>query len=90
MEISVNVRPAAAHAFHSGDRSAPEIAELLRCAERLGLNLQPKHPGIRDPLLSTQFSVHVQDPERAEEVIKGLRSCKAVEAAYRVPDVALP
>jgi hypothetical protein len=63
MEISVNVRSNAASSLQQGRMTGPDVKELINAAHDLGLNLQPKHPGLDAPGLAGQFMVHVDGPE---------------------------
>jgi hypothetical protein len=58
--------------------------------EKLGVELEPMHPGTRDPFLAPYFIVEVPDSETAERIVTHLRQSGAIEAAYIKPLDELP
>jgi hypothetical protein len=52
--------------------------------------LEPLHPGAEEPHLASYFTVEVQDPATADQVIARLKHCHAIEAAYLKPPDELP
>jgi hypothetical protein len=63
-QVSVHVRPDVARALQ-GREAATEISEeILQEASRLGVSLEPVHPGTSAPDLLTHFAVYVEDAER--------------------------
>ena len=84
MRITVKVRPEYASALQGREQPSGEVDALLERADRLGVSLEPVHPGERDPSLAGYFTVEVPD-ERAEGVLASLQASDAVEAAYVKP-----
>ncbi len=90
MQITVHLRSDVAREL--AERSPPTAAtnELQQTISRLGLILQPLHPGANDPELKTQFWVEVPDQATADQVLQELLQLKATEGAYFKPLDALP
>lgn len=77
-------------ASDSSRRTDTDAAELLRLTRELGITLEPMHPQAEEPELQIYFTVEVPDAQTAERVVKRLRGCAAVEAAYLKPMDELP
>ena len=69
------------------EKGWPELAKVL---QSLSVNLVPLHPGTQDDTLRSYFAVDVPDSETAAEVVKKLRPCRGIRAAYVKPAEALP
>jgi len=65
-------------------------SELKKEIEKMGLKLEPIHPGQTHPLLAPYFMIEVPDQQTAERVIDRLTKNKMVEAAYLRPEEAAP
>lgn len=89
MQITVHVRRDVGKTPGQRDHS-PVADEVAQAAYELGVELKPMHPGVDDPGLAQLYTVEVPDTATAETVIKRLRRCAAVEAAYLKPPVGLP
>jgi phytoene dehydrogenase-like protein len=87
-QIAVHVRPDVARTLHGLGSPSPASEELVDAASRLGVSLEPVHPGTRSPDLMTHFAVYVTDPETARRVADAVRRTEAVESAYHVPPAA--
>ena len=83
MEVVVQLNREAAAEIARDEESSPERA--LPGLEKLGLTLEPMHPGESDPALATYFTVEVPDAATADRAIGALRDHDAVEAAYVKP-----
>jgi hypothetical protein len=69
---------------------SPELAELSEVQKRLGIVLEPVHPGSDDSNLISFFIVKVPDLATGKLVLERLGHCKAVDAAYIKPTDDLP
>jgi hypothetical protein len=90
MRITVQLDPNVAREFARHGRreiQCPELADLL---ESLSINLVPLHPGTEDDALRSYFAIEVPDSETAANVVKQLRPCRGIRAAYVKPAEALP
>jgi hypothetical protein len=90
MRITVQLDPNLAREFTQQDvreRQCPELAQLL---QSLSINLTPLHPGSQDDGLRSYFAIDVPDPETAANVVKQLRPCRGIRAAYVKPAESLP
>lgn len=90
MQITVHVRGDAPTTRDIRPSPSPVANEVAQAAKELGVELEPMHPGVEDSSLAQFYTVEVPDTATAEKVIKRLRSCAAVEAAYLKPPDALP
>jgi len=90
MQMIVKTRPEAAAAVRrkaGGERAAAieslsgPPGALQQTLRTLGIQLQPLHPNIDDPQLSTYFTAEVDDTA-AERVMAALNAEPAVEGAY--------
>jgi hypothetical protein len=84
-QVSVHVRPDVARALQAGEAETPASKEILEEASRLGVALEPVHPGASAPDLLTHFTVYVEDAEKARAVAETLQRSDAVEGAYVTP-----
>jgi hypothetical protein len=98
MRVEVQLQPDAALALHNRqagpNRGASETEsdayKLRRDLEKMGLRLEPIHPGQTHPLLAPYFMIEVPDRQSAERVLDHLSKYKIVEAAYLRPEDAAP
>ncbi len=90
MRITVQLDPKTAREITlqgSQEEHCPELARLLRS---LSVSLVPLHPGTRDDALKSYFAIEVPASETAASVVKQLRPCRGIRAAYVKPTEALP
>ena len=87
MQVTVLVRPGPAGRPGESD---PAVQELRQAVADLGVELQPMHPGVRDPQLARYFVLEVPDSATAEQAIARLRGTPSVEAAYVKPAAEPP
>jgi hypothetical protein len=73
----------------TGARTAPS-ATARQAVQKLGLTLEPIHPGSTDPVLSTYYRVRAPDQQAAARVVEAVRSLPSVTAAYVKPPDAPP
>src|SRR5687767_4424787 len=59
-QVSVHVRLDVARALQAGEAETPASKEILEDASRLGVSLEPVHPGTSAPDLLTHFTVYVE------------------------------
>ena len=98
MRVEVQLQPEAALALHNrqaGKRRGASETEsgaykLRHDLEKMGLKLEPVHPGQTHPLLAPFFMIEVPDRQTAERVIDHLSKYKMVEGAYLGPEEAAP
>ena len=88
IQVIVQVSSDVAHELHIGESNTSE--ELRKMAKKLDISLKPMHPDSKDLLLEQYFIVEISETLSVEQVIKLLRQCKAVEAAYIKPPDELP
>jgi hypothetical protein len=90
MRITVQLDPNVARKFSrhgAQEKECPELADLLNS---LAIHLVPLHPGAQDETLRSYYAVDVPDSQTALKVIKRLRPCRGIRAAYLKPTEALP
>jgi hypothetical protein len=87
-QVAVHVRPDVALALQGREAATPASEEILREASRLGVSMEPVHPGTRAPDLLTHFTVYVEDAEKARAVAEALQRSEAVEGAYVTPSTS--
>jgi hypothetical protein len=85
MQISVQVNRTAAAELHGEQTSNPDVSELRRRLDELGLRLAPMHPGETDPQLATYFMVDVHNDTELTRALEFLQESPVVEAAYVKP-----
>jgi hypothetical protein len=85
MRVVVKAQPGATRALQRGAAQDPTSESLQQIADELGIVLEPQHPGVDDPELSSFFSVEVPDAAAAERVIASLQEKEAIEGAYLKP-----
>jgi hypothetical protein len=97
MQISIQLQPDAARELQdlrrAGSPATPgrlRATPVLAALEKLGLQLEPVHPGTDDPSLALHFTVEVPDQRTADRVIQALRQIKVVDAVYLKPADELP
>lgn len=90
MQVMLQVQQEAARMLRRHLSASPASAELVNKAQMLGVTLRPLRARSEDSPLASGFTVEVPDMATAERVIKELRDCDAVEAAYFVPSDELP
>ena len=88
--VTVQVEGSVAEVLHGGAGSLARHRELMDATRRLGVTLEPMHPGTGDPSLRTFFTVDVDDSETARRVVETLGTNPAVLAAYVKPMDAPP
>jgi hypothetical protein len=84
-QVAVHVRPDVALALQGREAATPASEEILRETSRLGVSMEPVHPGTKAPDLLTHFTVYVEDAEKARAVAEALQRSDAVEGAYVTP-----
>jgi hypothetical protein len=90
MQLTVQLSQQASPSLARGEAATPEVGELLRLGQELGIRFRPLHPGTADPRLASYFTVEVPDAVAAQRVMARLRESRAVEAAYLKPPAELP
>jgi hypothetical protein len=90
MQVTLQVKINAARKLHKRQYNTRGTKDIADTATHLGVSLEPMHPGTDDPNLVRYFTVQVPDAGTAEQVIKHLQKCKAVEAVYLKPPEAMP
>ena len=93
MQVIVQLKPNAALAFQhdmAEHTQSPELRQLQRTAQKLGVELRPMHPGTTDPLLAPFFVIETSDEAAARHIVNSLIRLKVVEAAYLKPPDELP
>jgi hypothetical protein len=84
-QVSVHVRPDVARTLQGREAVTAASEKILQEASRLGVSLEPVHPGTSSPDLLTHFAVYVEDAEKARAVAEALQRSDAVEGAYVTP-----
>jgi hypothetical protein len=84
-QVAIQLRPDAALALLGQAEATPSSQQVVDEAAKLGIQLEPVHPGTTSPDLMTHFTAYVRDAETALKVAEALRQSDAVEAAYFVP-----
>jgi hypothetical protein len=88
--IVIVLKPEAARAWHGAaarnlaGADPAVVNELKKLAATVGVELQPTHPGAQHDMLLPYFTANIDD-DRAETVLRALRSCPWVDAAYVQP-----
>ena len=90
IQVTIQVSADVARILHQRGAPTTESKELFKIAEKLGVLLEPVHPGAEHPLLTPYFMVEVPDATTAEHVIAHFRQSTAVEAVYLKPPDELP
>ena len=90
MRVTVQVAPDLARELHQGHELGKACSELNGVLNNLSIKLVPLHPDIDDEALGSYFAVEVPDSETAKSVVRYLRPCRGVRAAYIKPADALP
>jgi len=65
-------------------------APVLKLLKKLGLRLEPVHPGTSDPMLAPYFAIEIADRQTADRVLQELQQMKVVDAAYLKPEDEMP
>jgi len=63
---------------------------LRAAASRLGVGLEPLHPGTTNPSLAGWYAVRLRPEQQPSEVLSALRALPLVTAAYEKPQDAAP
>ena len=84
-QVSIHLRPDVARALQRQGPAIPASEEVLQEASRLGVSLEPVHPGTTAPELMTHFNAYVEDADTARTVAEALQRSDAVEGAYVTP-----
>ncbi len=87
MEVVIQIVPTARAA---SARAESPLAAVQRAVAKLALALEPQHPGIDDPVLSTYYRVKAPDAQSAAKVVEAVRDLPSVAAAYVKPGDAPP
>jgi len=90
MRVTVQLAPDLARKLQQGSGRGKACAELNGVLKNLSVKLVPLHPGIDDEALGSYFAVEVPDSETAQNVVRNLRPCRGIRAAYIKPADALP
>jgi hypothetical protein len=90
MRVTVQVAPALARKLRQGRKLGTACSQLRGVLNNLSVQLVPLHPGMEDETLGSYFAVEVPDFRTAETVVRSLRPCPGVRAAYVKPADALP
>ncbi len=90
MRITVQVDPDVAREITRHGPQEKKCAELAKLLQSLSINLVPLHPGTQDDTLRSYFAIDVPDSATAARVVKQLRPCRGIRAAYVKPAEALP
>ena len=83
-------RPRSRSEIESRGLLGKSLLGVERCSEHFSVKLVPLHPGIDDEALGSYFAVEVPDSETAKTVVRYLRPCRGIRAAYVKPADALP
>lgn len=84
-QVAIHLRRDAALALLGQGEVTPSSQQVVDEAARLGVEIEPVHPGTTSPELVTHFTAYVPDAETALKVAEALGQSDAVEAAYHVP-----
>ena len=98
MRVEIQVQGDAALDLHKqlserrkgASQSKSGTSKLKQEIEKMGLKLEPIHPGQTHPLLAPYFMIEVPDHQTAERLIQRLTQNKIVEAAYLRPEESAP
>jgi hypothetical protein len=91
MRVTVQVEPGVVRTLTHKRRARGKAGvELCKALDSLSVDLTPLHPGADDETLGSYFAVDVPDSKTAEKVVKRLRPCRGILAAYVKPADALP
>ena len=90
MRVTVQVAPDIARKLNRGGSLEKACSELNGVLNNFSVKLVPLHPGIDDEALGSYFAVEVPDSETAKTVVRYLRPCRGIRAAYIKPADALP
>jgi hypothetical protein len=87
MEVVIQIAPPAET---ESVRAEHPLAAIQHAVSTLGLRVEPQHPGIKDPVLSTYYKVEAPDAQSAANVVETVRNLPSVAAAYVKPREAPP
>jgi len=90
MRITVQLDPNLAREVTRNGPQEKKYPELAKLLQSLSINLVPLHPDTQDDTLRSYFAVDVPDSDTAAKVVKQLRPCRGIRAAYVKPTEALP
>lgn len=97
MRIELQLQPEAARELHQrlsetkgASQSGSNAAKLEQEIEKLGLKLEPIHPGQTHELLIPYFMIEAPDRQIAERLVNQLAQNTIVEAAYLRPEESVP
>jgi hypothetical protein len=88
MQVIVHLDPEVAKEIRDGIPQSPRANELMNITDRLGVKLQPVHPGSPDPGLGSTFFVEAKDALHAAETVSQLQAAGA--KAYMKPPAEMP
>ena len=84
MQVVIKVSEEAARSLRGQER-LPAGERLRALANRLGLHLEPMHPGTFDRSMQQYFTLEAGDQAAAMRAVKVLQQEPFVEAAYVKP-----
>jgi hypothetical protein len=87
MEVVIQIAPPART---DSVRAEHPLAAVQQAVSKLALKVEPQHPGITDPVLSTYYKVEAPDAQSAAKVVETVRNLPSVAAAYVKPQDAPP
>ncbi len=90
MQVTVQVAPEVARGLRGGRSSGALFPQIEGMLEHFSITLEPLHRDLDDDTLTSYFVVEVPDYQTAQAVIRGLRSCQGIRAAYLKPAAELP
>jgi hypothetical protein len=90
MQVMLQLQRDAARMLRHHIHNSAASAELVNKAHTLGVTLRPLRARSEDSPAASGFTVEVPDRVTADRVIRELRDCDGVEAAYFVPSDELP
>src|SRR5262245_47560364 len=85
VEISVQLRPDVARALSNRGPKTRESAAVVDAAARLGVALEPLHPGADDPLLSPHYVARATGAESPDALRRALAKVPGIEGAWIKP-----
>jgi hypothetical protein len=74
----------------SASQKGAATKRLLAETAKLGVSIEPVHPGQTHPLLVPYYMIEAPDRKTADRIISRLKRFDIVEAAYIKPEEQLP
>lgn len=90
VQVTVVVSENIAHVLHKKAPPTAESQDLFETTNKLGIVLEPMHPGIDEPLMMVYFVAEAPDSTAADQVVEHLLQTPGVEGAYVKPADELP